>query len=68
MRQNLHQITEGEKLAVMLMSGSSQPERLCLHIIKSVCVFTSEFNGIFFFFFVFNVYPIHASVFLTLPP
>lgn len=50
MRQNLHQITEGEKLAVMLMSGSSQPERLCLHIIKSVCVFTSEFNGIFFFF------------------
>lgn len=50
MRQNLHQITEGEKLAVMLMSGSSQPERLCLHIIKSVCVFTSEFNGIFFVF------------------
>lgn len=48
MRQNLHQITEGGKLAVMLMSGSSQPERLCLHIIKSVCVFTSEFNGIFF--------------------
>lgn len=56
MRQNLHQITEGEKLAVMLMSGSSQPERLCLHIIKSVCVFTSEFNGIFFFFFLYLMY------------
>lgn len=69
MRQNLHQITEGEKLAVMLMSGSSQPERLCLHIIKSVCVCLHLSSmGFFFFFFVFNVYPIHGSVFLTLPP
>lgn len=56
MRQNLHQITEGEKLAVMLMSGSSQPERLCLHIIKSVCVCLHLSSMGFFFFFLYLMY------------
>lgn len=59
MRQNLHQITEGEKLAVMLMSGSSQPERLCLHIIKSVCVCVClhlSSMGFFIFYFLYLMY------------
>lgn len=56
MRQNLHQITEGEKLAVMLMSGSSQPERLCLHIIKSVCVCLHLSSMGFFYFFLYLMY------------